>query len=146
MARSSPAGGVVVNESGERRKEGSDKRASERVRFVFISSLGGNERGQERAIYMHMQPPTDRPTDGDRLIAGQHVTRVAEREKERQLALTLIFSVAMKCAVIPTSDIPIRKFTIAYRCARHACMFARVRAVEWPRRNGRGTTRPWWQN
>ena len=53
---------VVVNESGERRKEGSDdkRRASERVRFVFISSLGGNERGQERAIYMHMQP---RPTD-----------------------------------------------------------------------------------
>ena len=45
---------VVVNESEGRRKEG-----SERVRFVFISSLGGNERGRERAIYMHMQP---RPT------------------------------------------------------------------------------------
>ena len=54
---------VVVNESGERRKEGiDDKRRAQRVRFVFISSLGGNERGQERAIYMHMQP-TDRPTD-----------------------------------------------------------------------------------
>ena len=85
---------VVVNESGERRKEGSDeRRAKERASSLCLHFLVRRQRARPGTSDLHAYAAT---TD------GRHVTQVAERGKDTTTYIdsALNFSVAMKCAVI----------------------------------------------